>query len=383
MRPLSYTQISTYQTCPLSYKLQYVDGLEPEAKWYFSFGDTLHKCAEYFFRQRLPGYPSLDELLDFYHHSWCSDGWPSPEDEAREKAYGEHILREFWRIHTRDFRVPLATERMFITDIQGVKLRGFIDRIDKLDSGRLAIVDYKSNQQLFTRDYVEGSLQLTLYQMACEQMWDMPVERLTLYHLRTNTPVSSGPRTREQLDEAARLVVTVAENIAAQRFPATENQYCPCDFPQYCPYYRHQYGEPVPDRSKPEPLRGVDIAAAVERYARLLSDRKDIDNQIEELRDLLVQYCQVEGLNRVYGPEHAVTFRMVERKAYDQDAVKAILEPLGLWHQVLQLDPKKLGDLLKSGDIPPDVQQALVAATEVVSTHAQLWVRDLKKDREE
>ena len=28
MRPLSYSQISLYQNCPLSYKLQYIDKLE-------------------------------------------------------------------------------------------------------------------------------------------------------------------------------------------------------------------------------------------------------------------------------------------------------------------------------------------------------------------
>jgi putative RecB family exonuclease len=383
MKVLSYTQISTYQMCPLSYRLQYIDGLQPEAKWYFSFGETLHKCAEHFFRDRLPGYPALDELLDFYHQNWASEGWPSAEEEARQKAYGEHILRDFWEIHTRHFRVPLATERMFVAEVEGAKLRGFIDRIDKLETGGLAIVDYKTNQQLFTKAYVEDSLQLTLYQLACEQMWDMPVEKLTLYHLRTNTPVSCGPRSREQIDEARRLAIAVAENIAAERFPATENQYCPCDFPQHCPYYKHQYGEPVPDSGKPEPLRGIDIAAAVERYAGLLSDRKAVDKEIEELRNLIIQYCRVEEFNRVYGPEHAITCKMVERKGYDEEKVKAILEPLGLWHQVIGLDTKKLASVLKGPDLPGGIREELASSTEVTSSHAQLWVRDLKKDREE
>ena len=75
MRPLSYTKISTYQSCPLSYKLQYIDGLKPKAKWYFSFGETLHKCAEYFFSAKLPAYPALDELLHYYEENWRSAGW--------------------------------------------------------------------------------------------------------------------------------------------------------------------------------------------------------------------------------------------------------------------------------------------------------------------
>ncbi len=383
MRPLSYTQISTYQACPLSYKLQYVDGLKLEAKWYFSFGETLHKCAEYFFSGRLPGYPTLDELLQFYQDNWSSEGWPSPEEEAGQKAYGDHILREFWEIHSRDFRAPLATERMFMAELESVKLRGYIDRIDKLDTGRLAIIDYKTNQYLFTKDDVEDSLQLTLYQLACEQMWDMPVEQLTLYHLRSNTPVSCGPRNREQLAEAARLVAAVAKGIQAAEFPATENRYCPCDFPQHCPYYRHLYGEPVPDSDKPEGLRQVDIAASIERYAALHDERSLIDREVKELRELIVQYCQVGGLNRVFGPEHAVTYRMVERTGYDEEKIRAMLEPLDLWDSVVRLDPTKLRALLDRNDVPPEIKESISSLAEVVSRYPQLWLKQLKQDREE
>ncbi len=146
MRPLSYTQISLYQSCPLCYKLQYIDGLKPKDKWYFSFGSTLHLCAQYFFKVRVPPPPSLEELLRFYGKNWISEGYESVEEEAKYRTYGEEILAKFWEIHTADFRIPVAVERMFYIDIEGVKLRGFLDRVDKLESGGLSIVDYKSNQ---------------------------------------------------------------------------------------------------------------------------------------------------------------------------------------------------------------------------------------------
>jgi hypothetical protein len=66
IKPLSFTQISSYQTCPLRYKLQYIDGLKPKDKWYFSFGSTMHLCAEFFFRVKVPPPPTLEELLQFY-----------------------------------------------------------------------------------------------------------------------------------------------------------------------------------------------------------------------------------------------------------------------------------------------------------------------------
>ena len=237
MRPLSYTQISLYQSCPLCYKLQYIDGLKPKAKWYFSFGSTLHFCAQYFFKVRVPP-PSLEELLQFYEKKWISKGYESAEEEAKYKTSGKEILGEFWKIHSADFRIPVAVERMFYIDIEGVKLRGVLDRVDRLESDGLSIVDYKSNQRLFTQDDLKEDLQLTLYQLAAEQTWHLPVKRLTLYHLRSNTPCSCAARDDVQLEKARQLVLKVAKSITEGSFPATEHQYCPCDFAEHCPYYR-------------------------------------------------------------------------------------------------------------------------------------------------
>jgi len=230
MKPLSYTQIALYQSCPLQYKLQYIDGLKPKDKWYFSFGSTLHLCARYFFKVRVPPPPSLEELLQFYEGNWISEGYESTEEEAKYKTYGREILAKFWEIHNTDFRMPVAVERIFYIDIEGVKLRGFLDRVDKLESGGLSIVDYKSNQELFTQDDLEKNLQLTLYQLAAEQTWHLPVERLTLYHLRSNTPCSCAARDETRLKKARHLVLAVAKNITEEKFPAIESQYCPCDF---------------------------------------------------------------------------------------------------------------------------------------------------------
>ena len=172
MRPLSYTQVSLYQSCPLSYKLQYIDRLEKKARGYFSFGITMHNCAEYFFKAGAP--PPLEALLDYYERNWMSAGYDSAEEEADYKTRGREMLAGFWEAHRDDFRVPMALEWRFFFDIGGVSLTGYIDHIDPLESGGLAIIDYKTNRELFTSDYLAQNLQLTLYQMAVENSW-LPV----------------------------------------------------------------------------------------------------------------------------------------------------------------------------------------------------------------
>jgi putative RecB family exonuclease len=373
MRPLSYSQISLYQSCPLCYRLQYIDKLETKDKGYFSFGTTMHACAEYFFKVKVPPPPSLEELLDYYERNWLSAGYESAEEEANYKTYGREMLAKFWEIHQPDFRMPIAVEWMFYIDVEGIKLRGFIDRIDKLDSGGLAIVDYKTDRELFTSDYLARNLQLTLYQMAVEKSWFLPVERLTLYHFRSNTPCSCPPREPAQLEEAKKLVLAVADGIETGRFPATESQRCPCDFPEHCPYYRHKFAPTEEAGVTGE----IEVEGAVERYVSLQSQIKELQLELDELKRKLADFCRAEGLNRVYGSDYALTYKLVEKSGFSEDKVRALLEPEGLLDRVLSLDSAKLKELISDQSVAREVRDKLAALRQVISSYPQFWLKKL------
>lgn len=364
-----------YQTCPLQYRLQYIDGLKPKDKWYFSFGSTIHLCAEFFFRVKVPPPPTLEELLQFYEQKWHPEGYESAEEEANYKAYGREILTAFWEIHRRDFRMPLAVEKMFYIDVGDVKLKAFIDRVDKLESGGLSIVDYKTNKELFTTDYLQKDLQLTLYQLAAEQLWQLPVEKLTLYHMRSNTPVSCSGRAPIQLNDAKHLVLDVADKINQQIFPATENDYCPCDFPEYCPYYRHQYSENVSEATDAEAKPIALGSDEVERYASLQAQIKALQEELSALRQEIIDYCEAEDMKRVYGTENEITYQLVDVTGYIEEEIRAFLEPEGLWERVTGLDQTRLKQLLVDEAIGQDIKNRIQSLRQIVSTQQRLLVR--------
>ncbi|MFH1638955.1 MAG: PD-(D/E)XK nuclease family protein [Chloroflexota bacterium] len=374
MKPLSYTQIALYRSCPLCYRLQYIDRLTPKKKWYFSFGETLHLCAQFFFGVRVPPPPTLSSLLAFYEANWRSEGYTSVQEEENYRAYGREILTRFWQENSQKFAIPLAVEHMFNINVGGVKLRGYIDRVDKLDSGGLAIIDYKSNLRIFTKDDLENDLQLTFYQMAVEQSWLLPVTRLTLYHLRSNTPCNCPPRDKSRLDEARKLVVDTAENIVRENFPATENAYCPCDFPEYCPYYRQKYAPLQPETEE------TSIAEAVERFVALQNQIKELEQELEAIKLALTSFCQSQEINRVYGTKHAVTYGLVERTSFPEDEIRTILEPLGLWQKVLAFNPTLLKQLIAGKEIASDLQHRLENLRKVTASYPQLRIKNLKDE---
>ncbi len=337
---------------------------------------------EQFFKVRTPPPPSLEEMLQFYEDNWLSQGFESPEDELKHKEYGKEILKRFWEIHVPSFRIPVALERRFFLDIEGIKLMGFIDRVDKLESGGLSIIDYKTNQELFTTEYLANNLQLTIYQMAAEQKWQLPVEKLTLYHLRPNTPLTCPPRGSKQISEVRDLVLDVADNINKGNFPATENDYCPCDFAEHCPYYRHQYiiATPQPDSPKPTPDIG---AEAVERYAALDAQIKDLQEDLEEIRQSIIDYCQSKDLNRVFSHDHEITYKIMERTGFNEDEVKAILQPEGWWEKVLGFDPSRLKELLTDKAVSDDIKKKIKSLQCVVSTYPQLRLKKRSTEEEQ
>ena len=239
------------------------------------------------------------------------------------------------------------------------------------------------NQNLFTIDDLKQDLQLTLYQLAVQDIWHLPVEKLTLYHLRTNTPCSCEARETAQLEAARQTVLEVAESIAAGNFPATEHQYCPCDFPEHCPYYRQQYPALAPETARQDMLPGLAAEDAVEKYVTLQSEIKDLKTQLEEIRKVIIDFCQETEVNRVFGREYAITYKLLEKVGFQEDEVRAILEPEGLWERALSFDPAAVKNLLDDGNIPRDLKKKIEAIRQVTGESPRLWVKKLAGDEED
>ncbi|UCE73941.1 MAG: PD-(D/E)XK nuclease family protein, partial [Methanomassiliicoccales archaeon] len=346
MRPLSYSSISTYLECPLKFKLKYIDGLKEKPKPYLSFGSSLHEALQFMYSYRPPP-PSLDAVLKYYEDNWIDEGYANPEEEEGYFSYGKGILKEFYELHVKDLKPPIAVEYKFDIDISGVPITGFIDRVDRFGNNKVEIIDYKSGKNIFDKSQVEENEQLALYQLAVEESIGLEVERLTLYHLPSQTPVSVDARSKDRIDALKSKILNVARLIEKGEFEAKEGRFCPCDFPQHCPFYKHQYLKEEEKVTKTK----VNIQQTIEEYSQLKDEERRLGKKIKELAENIHEYCEKEGLGRVFGKDHAVTRICSERKGFDEVRLKELLEPLGLWERVLSYDDSLAKKLLENGDI--------------------------------
>lgn len=280
MRALSHSSISLYQECPQKFKFRYVEGIKEAPKSYFSFGQSVHKTLEFLYSSQLIP-PALPEVLTHYETNWVKEGYKSPQEENIKFAEGKKILIAFYAKHAKDWKPPMATEYDFSVSIDGIAVRGKIDRIDKLASGNLHVIDYKTGKP-FQPKRADGDAQLTLYQMACEEALGLAVEKLTLYHLPTLEPQTSPRHNDSQIRDLRKEIINVKTSVDQELFdPKPDDYKCRwCDYKPLCPAWTN--GSPSALLRKPAQSNGSNAFTN-----QTTSTAVKLDNLIEQTESLL------------------------------------------------------------------------------------------------
>jgi len=234
---LSYSGASKYSECPFAWKCHYIDKLPQKPKHFFSFGKSLHSAVESFHIGL--AVPSVEDVLLVLRESWEREGYSSANHEKEMWGEAVSIVRGYHSKHSADPRRALHVEFEFLVDMgHGMKVRGFIDRIDRIDKGYVGLLDYKTGKA-FRPGRLESDKQLTTYQMALESL-DHRVGRLALYHLSSLTEFPVGPRTTAQVREVRDWFLSTAEDIRSGKFdPDPGDRKCGwCDYRLACPIFK-------------------------------------------------------------------------------------------------------------------------------------------------
>ena len=157
----SYSKLRRFAQCPRSYELQYVDWMPPAASPESELGVVLHQVLERLVRDhvRAGAARPLDapRAAAEYRLAWCNSHLSDPGMFAEGLGLvGRWIARE-GVVHPSEV---LAVEQEFFIEVDGVRVVGAIDRVDRNGSDAIRIRDYKSCRIPPTRQEVEESLQL-------------------------------------------------------------------------------------------------------------------------------------------------------------------------------------------------------------------------------
>ena len=237
---LSYSRPSRFETCPLSYRLHYIEKKRAKPGLPLRFGKTIHAVLERLIKEVVDdertGPLSEERAIELYREAWGAEQLTGMDVFAEGLA----ILRRFIADQgVVDHRDVLAIEKEFRLPVGPFEVLGFIDRVDWIDDETVEVIDYKTNHQLFTRDEVDTSLQMSLYEVAVRRLWPWAKKvKLTFWMLRHGVRQET-TRTEEQLADALAYVETLGRQTeTATAYPARLNTNCSyCDHRKHCPAY--------------------------------------------------------------------------------------------------------------------------------------------------
>lgn len=371
---LSFSSIDTYENCGLKWYYQYRESLPGVPSPSLSFGSSIHAALESFYKRPVPVAPSLDELLDALDRGWVSEGYADAVEEETYRAQAREVLTRFHAENARSYRLPAAVEERFEFDVEGVRVSGQIDRLDRHDDGTYEVIDYKTNRKLPNRSRVDESLQLSIYHLAAREVWGVEPTKLTLYFVMQGQRISTS-RTPEQLERTRARIANVASRIEEGMFEPRPNPLCGwCSYQAICPAMRHR-------REQVEGPSDAQVAAKLDEWIALDRRMREDAARRDALAAEILSFALEHGYQRLWASDGTgIEPHLAEvGTSLDREDLRRALEPLGLWEDALAIDPTRLATLVRSGKLPPDIERRLVAATEAA---ARRWtLRTFRESR--
>ncbi len=240
---LSYSQIETFQTCPLHYKLRYIYKVPTPPSGSASFGTAIHATLKGFYEEVASGSKPTESLMfGLLDKNWVREGYKGKKHESDFLQKGKDYLAGFLKYGFNPKILPVALEQPFTVPIgKDLKIGGRVDRVDDLGDGEIEIIDYKTGATIPTQREVDINLQLSFYALAATKIPTTPFGKapekvkLSLYYLDEQEKIST-TRTSKQLEDAVTEIIKVRDEIEKSDFKCSNHMFCQmgCEFSLFC-----------------------------------------------------------------------------------------------------------------------------------------------------
>jgi DNA helicase-2/ATP-dependent DNA helicase PcrA len=239
---LSYSMIQTFDTCPLHYKLRYLLKIPTPQTAALSFGSSIHAVLQDYYQEFITQKlipENLDVLLKTH---WIKEGYLSKKHEEEAFTHAQKLLQEYTEKYV-ETSTPIALETPFVFSLNGLKIGGRVDRIDKKSDGKIAIIDYKTGKNVPSQKDVDKDLQLTIYALAATEVKDQILGRkadnitLELHYLDADEIIST-TRTQEQLNLAKEELLAKAKEIQESDYVCSVTNCKSCDYQMLCSTFK-------------------------------------------------------------------------------------------------------------------------------------------------
>jgi len=238
---LSYTQMQTFDICPLHYKLKYILKIPSPPNFSQSFGISVHAALHDIVQMVIDKQKiNQNKISQIISKHWINEGYLSKTHERISFERAKKIILNYYEKTLKGKISPLALELPFNFTLKELKLAGIMDRVDSLDDKTIEIIDYKTGENLPTQKEADENLQLSFYALAAiktkDKIFDKKIKdiKLSLFYLDKDVKITT-TRNREQLKQTEVEILKKAKQISESDFRCSQSMLCQnCEYKILC-----------------------------------------------------------------------------------------------------------------------------------------------------
>ena len=200
-RSLSPSKVSAFCSCPLAFKFSVIDRIPEPSSPATVKGTLVHKALERLFWHHDRGARSPSVALTELDRAW-DEMQTDPEyqelglTESESMEFLEDaakLVGRYFELEDPDSAQTIGVELMLEADLDGMLLRGIIDRLDVDESGELVVVDYKTGRAPSEMQEHGRLSAVHTYALLCERVLGRRPSRVKLLYLRDRLTIEAVP----------------------------------------------------------------------------------------------------------------------------------------------------------------------------------------------
>ncbi len=360
----SYSKINCYFNCPVMFKYRYVERVKVEKfEGIEAFlGKRVHETLEKLYSD-IKGQKvnSASELRTYYEDRWekkYSDAVRIVKKGFCKENYlgmGRKYIADYYK---KNFPFTSSTtvslEQKVNLKLDGHSIVGYIDRlaICGKDSS-YEIHDYKTSGSLPPQAVLKRDEQLSLYALAVRNMYDDAKKIRVVWHYLAFNKEFGYLRSEKELEDVGKSLIRkigiIEDAVKAGDFLPNASALCSwCEFQEICPVHKHKFSAENEKNNVYE--SGVEL---VNKYALLKVRQREINDEMDEVRDALIEYCSKNGMRAVESVEYVAKVSESKDVKYPRagDDKRKELEDYmrehRLWDKALCFDVRAIRRVLK------------------------------------
>jgi len=248
-RTLTPSKVTAFTNCPLAFRFSQIERRPEPPSPHSVKGTLVHAALEGLFWHHLPGARSpaaasaeleraWDELQDddeYVQLQLDRDGAETFLADARV------LVDNYFRLEDPNEARAVGLELGVETTVDGMRLRGIIDRLDVAPDGSLIVVDYKTGRAPSERFERGGLGGVQTYALLCESVLGRAPAEVRLLYLRQPIAISavaSEQSIRGQRRRAIAVWTAIEKACDAEDFRPHVGPLCDyCSFKACCPAF--------------------------------------------------------------------------------------------------------------------------------------------------